>query len=260
MSRRISLLWLGLWFGFAILVGWNIQSHELTRAFRAPDLAHPLGFDAFGRDLLFTLARASITSALFALIAVAATCVTGVFLGSLISLLTPAAKYWSLRALETFLAFPFLILALSFAALWGPGWDTLLLSLVIGMAPSYTRLIYARCQELLREPYIEAARSVGASRFGIMRLHFMPALLSITSVKFPNMFAEALLAEATLSFLGVGAPLGRDTWGSLLAQGRDYLIESPHIAGATGLPLVLTVLSLQIVSETLAENPRSGSL
>jgi peptide/nickel transport system permease protein len=117
------------------------------------------------------------------------------------------------------------------------------------------RLIYARAQEVLVQDYIEASIGLGGSKAWILTRHVVPELLSLSLLKAPNLFAQALMAEATLSFLGLGAPIGRDTWGSLLAQGKDYLIEAPHLAIGVGIPLVFTVLSLQKISESL-ESPR----
>jgi peptide/nickel transport system permease protein len=75
--------------------------------------------------------------------------------------------------------------------------------------------------------------------------HLAPALLSLCAVKAPSLFAHALIAEASLSFIGIGAPTGQTTWGTLLAQGKDYLLEAPHITLAAGIPLILTTVSLQ---------------
>jgi peptide/nickel transport system permease protein len=251
--RRAPVAWLALWFGAAALAlawaGPGGGAHRLPLALSPPELLHPFGFDAFGRDLLAATLRASLLSALFAAAATALCCAAGLALGPAIALAPERARFAALRGLETFLAFPSLLLALGWAALRGPGWDTLLFSLVIGTVPSFSRLMVARTRELEAEAYVLAARALGGGRLRVFRSHLLPALLSLCGVKAPGIFAHALLAEATLSFLGVGAPIGRDTWGSLLAQGRDYLIETPHLAFSTGLPLFLTVLSLQLLAE-----------
>ena len=159
-----------------------------------------------------------------------------------------SARFASVRALETLLAFPALLFALAWAAVRGPGWDTLTISLLLGTVPPLTRLIYARTREILVEDYVTAAHSLGASPWRIAYRHLLPGVRSLCRVKAPGLFAYALMAEATLSFLGIGAPIGRDSWGTLLSQGKDYLIEAPHLAIGSGLPLVLTILSLQLLS------------
>lgn len=175
------------------------------------------------------------------------------------SVAPPTLRYTLERALETLLAFPTLLFALSWAALRGPGWDTLAFALIVGTLPGFTRLVYARTRELLVEEYVLAARGLGASPWQLLKNHLAPPLASLCKVKVPNLFAHALLAEATLSFLGIGAPIGRDTWGALLLQGKDYLFEKPHIALGAGLPLALTVLSLQIMTESRYHQPHVAS-
>jgi peptide/nickel transport system permease protein len=238
-------LWPALWFGAAALAWRADLSHRLDHAL-AP------GFDAFGRALLPLTLKASLVSAAFAGAAVAASVLFAALAGCALALSRGAPRFYGLRALDLTLAFPSLLFALAWAAVSGPGWDTLLASLALGTVPGLTRLVFARARELLREEYVLAARSLGARPARVILRHLLPGVWSLCRVKVPNLFAGALLAEATLSFLGVGAPIGRDTWGSLLAQGRDYLIEAPHIALFAGIPLVMTVLSLQLLSERLA--------
>jgi peptide/nickel transport system permease protein len=253
LARHWPKLWLLFWGALALFAWKSSAAHHLARTLQGPELAHPLGFDAFGRDLLGIVLRGSLSSAAFGLLAVLASCVLGVALGASIAVAGARTQFVALRVLDLLLAFPTLLIALGWAAVWGPGWDTLLLALAIGILPSFTRLIYVRSRELLTTEYLLASRALGASSLELVIRHLLPALLSLCSIKLPALFAHALLAEATLSFLGVGAPIGHDTWGSLLAQSRDYLLEAPHLAIGTGIPLVLTVLALQLISEQVTE-------
>lgn len=230
-----------MWLGFAP----DLAHHHLVRALQGAEFSHPLGFDAFGRDLLLTTLRASISSSFFAAFALVFSVGAGSLVGTAMAVAPPFVRFACLRALETLLAFPALLFALAWAAIRGPGWDTLAVSLALATLPSLTRLIYVRTRELMSEDYVLAARSLGAGPWRIMRYHLLPGVLGLSRVKAPNLFAAALMAEATLSFLGIGAPIGHDSWGSLLAQSKDYLIEAPHLAFGAGLPLVLTLLSLQ---------------
>ncbi len=241
--------WLILWFGAAVLsIFISDGTHDLARSLAAPSLPHFGGFDSFGRDLMLLTLRASLLSAWIALAATAASCALGVLIGGGMALAPRGIRRAFVAALEFTLAFPSLLVALAWAAVRGPGWDTLALALALGIIPSFIRLAHARTRELLHEEYVLAARSLGSSPLRLLRTHITPELLQLCRVKFPQLFAHALLAEASLSFLGIGAPIGRDTWGGLLAQGKDYLFEAPHIAITTGLPLALTVLALQWLS------------
>jgi peptide/nickel transport system permease protein len=256
--RAFSRAWLALWFvpatAIAAAAAWglapDLAHHRLERTLLGASWMHPLGFDAFGRDLLLTTLRASAASSLFAAGAVVASIALSSVAGTLMAVAPQGLRLASVRALETLLAFPALLFALAWAAVRGPGWDTLAVSILLATVPPLVRLVYARTRELLGEDYILAARGLGAGPGRIAFRHLMPGVLGMCRVKSSNLFASALMAEATLSFLGIGAPIGRDSWGSLLAQGKDYLIEAPHLAIGSGLPLVLTVLSLQLLAST----------
>lgn len=248
-GRRLAILWLGIWIIAAMALStWDL-SHELSRTLQGPSLTHPLGFDAFGRDLLLLTLKSSAVSLVFSLMVVFLSSWIAVVLGSLLAIGPEKIRFFGARFLEGLLAFPSLLFALGWAAIRGPGWLTLSGSLALGILPSFTRLIYTRARELVAEDFILAAQSLGSSTPQILFRHFFPHLLSTVRVKAPNLFSHALLAEATLSFLGVGVPIGQDSWGSLLAQGKDYLLEAPHIALGTGIPLILTVLALQLTAE-----------
>ncbi len=254
-AKALAIFWLVMWFGAALLAKIPFSGNEadlefnLSQALASPALTHPLGFDAFGRDLFQLSLHASATSALFALVATLIALTGGVLFGASGSLLPHALKQLARKSLDFLLGFPSLLFALGWAAIRGPGWSTLIFALLLGALPPVSRLLLLRCEELLQEEFVSAAQSVGASRFRILHTHLLPFLLSLCRLKAPNLFAHALIAEATLSFLGIGAPIGKDTWGSLLIQGKDYLLEAPHLVIGAGLPLLLTVLSLLIISE-----------
>ncbi len=253
-TQRLAWGWLATWSAASLVaLAWTSDAPDLPRVLGLPDLLHPLGFDAFGRDLLETSLRATASSAAFSLLAVVASLLLGLAAGLTLAVAGPRATAAGTSILEGLLAFPSLLLALAWAAMRGPGWGTLLGSLAIGTLPGFSRLILVRARELRLEEYVSAARALGASSFRIAIRHLLPSLGSLCALKAPNLFAQALLAEATLSFLGVGAPIGAETWGGLLAQGQNYLIEAPHLALGVGIPLILTILSLQLVSQGLGE-------
>jgi peptide/nickel transport system permease protein len=233
-------------------------SHRLEFTLRGPSV-EPLswlGHDAFGRPLTILLLTATGKSLLLALVVVALTSTIALPLGALLAIAPPGFRRSGSAVLEFLLAFPSLIVALTVAAIRGPGWDTLLISLLLGLAPGFVRLIQTRARELIVQPYVDAARSLGAGTIDITFRHLLRGLLPILAVKIPGLTIGVLLSEAALTFLGAGAPIGSDTWGSLLAQGKDYLLEAPHIAVAAGIPLGVTVLLLQQLAERLERPER----
>jgi peptide/nickel transport system permease protein len=266
-ARRLAGTWLLAWYVPAIALGLafalglgptqGLARHHLERSLQGIRFAHPFGFDAFGRDLLLCTLQASALSSAFAAGALAVTLLASASLGTLLAVAPRRARSAGLRLLEGLLAFPSLLFALAWAAVRGPGWGTLAASLMLATLPPVTRLVYARARELMAEEYVLAARGLGASLPRIAFRHLLPGVSSLLRVKAPGIFASALMAEATLSFLGIGAPIGRDSWGTLLFQGKDYLIEAPHLAIGAGLPLFVTVLALQVL--TLKPKPRPKS-
>lgn len=255
-ARRLGLIWLALWFGAAAVAALRGEAgYALARGLAPPEPSHPLGFDAYGRDALATLLHASLRSGALALAATVLTFGMGMIAGIALTMAPALARAAGRRALELLLAFPTLLLALAWAAVRGPGWETLIVALCLGTVPSLTRLVQARGRELLAAEHVLAALALGADATGIARRHLLGPLLALAAVKLPGLFAHCLMAEATLTYLGLGAPLGHETWGSLLAQAKEYLLEAPHLALATGVPLVLTVLSLQLVAERATESP-----
>jgi peptide/nickel transport system permease protein len=249
--KTFSQVWLTGWFGAALIYFCfhHSDSIDLSHTLEPASLLHPFGFDAFGKDLLASLLRASLLSAGVALVTVLFSCLTALILGSALAFAPGTARFAFLRFLETLLAFPSLLLALAWAAIRGPSWNTLVVSLMLGILPSFTRFVYVRVRELRDEEFILASKSLGADTPGIIWRHIFPWILSLCKIQAPFLFAHALLGEATLSFIGTGAPIGRETWGALLAEGKDYLLEAPHIAIASGIPLVLTVLAFQWIAD-----------
>jgi peptide/nickel transport system permease protein len=253
ISNKIAKFWICFWLiisPLSALLFRDSTSYHLTRCLVGPSSSHFFGFDAFGRDLFQVTARAGLNSLSFAAMVAAVSIVISVLFSGFIASAPETLKYFSLRVLDFSLAFPSILIAMGWAAIRGPGWTTLWFSLLLGSLPMLTRLLYARTQELLVQDFIEASYSMGAGKFWILSRHVLPSVFSTALIKAPMLFANILVAEATLSFLGLGAPIGKDTWGSLLAQAKDYLIEAPHLAIGIGLPLVFTILSLQRISDS----------
>ena len=252
-SAKLAKIWIAFWLTISplsALLFRDATSYRLSRCLVGPSFPHFFGFDAFGRDLFQVTARAGLNSLVFAALVVAVSVMISVFFSGLIASAPETPKYILLRILDFSLAFPSLLIAMGWAAIRGPGWTTLWFSLLLGSLPMLTRLLYARTQELLVQDFIEASFSMGSGKLRILSRHVLPSVFSTALIKAPMLFANVLVAEATLSFLGLGAPIGKDTWGSLLAQAKDYLIEAPHLAFGIGLPLVFTILSLQRISDS----------
>jgi peptide/nickel transport system permease protein len=249
--RQWAWAWLILWFGgslASILFGHEVP-FQLERALAPPSAELLLGADTYGRSLLSLLSGASLLSFGFS-----AACVAGsIGIALAFAGIAPNVPRRAERILESILqfllAFPSLLFAFMVAGLLGPGRATIAAALVLGSAPGLSRTLWARSREISKQEFIWAARSLGAGPLRLAFRHYLPHLASVARVKIPSMLAHALVAEASLSFLGLGFPVGEESWGSLLAQAKDYLIEAPHISLGVGLPLVLSLLALDAVSK-----------
>lgn len=244
--RRVASAWLIAWYGTAMLLALRSSPmpFELSYALQP-------GRDTFGRPILPLVLDASLRSTAFALAAVA--------LSSAIALLAAAGLSIAPRRLaaipesllDFLVAFPSVLFALSMAAWVGPGTSTVMGALILGIAPSLSRNLLARARELQSLEFMQASRALGAGTVRLVIRHLVPHLIPIVSVKFPALLMGALLTEASLSFLGLGFSAGTESWGTLLAQARDYLIEAPGISLYVGIPLLFSIWSFDVISKRL---------
>jgi peptide/nickel transport system permease protein len=220
---------------------WTFSSDLLFRLDRS--LVFPN--DVFGRNMFQLVLQSAAPSLLLALITTALAVFIGSMLGWISAVGPRPARLLILGATDLLLAFPSLLFSIAWTALRGPSWTTLATALVMGLLPAVVRASYGIIQETDRMDFVWAARGLGATSTQILMRHYLPEVWRIVRLKFPMWVSGALLAEATLGFLGVGAPRTSETWGSLLSLGRDHLFEAPHIALLSGVPLVMTLWSLQ---------------
>lgn len=211
--------------------------------------------DAFGRNLFSLTLQAGARSGAVSLMVSVITLMIGSALGMLLAL-SPLAKNIGNRILDFWLCFPSILIALCLSvwikALGINPWISLWISLILGALPTVIRMVSLKSEQILTQEYILASKSLGATRFKIAHTHLLPATLEMLAIKAPSLFAGTLLAETSLSFLGLGAPLGEVTLGYLLLQGKEYLIEAPHIALLPGALLFLYSISLLSLSEDLS--------
>ena len=164
-----------------------------------------------------------------------------------------------MRVMDVFLAFPYLLLAITIVAALGPGVGNTIIAIAVWLTPTYARLSRAVVLSVRRNAYVEAARAIGAGHAGIMVRHVLPNILTPVLVQTTLDFARAIMMEAGLSFLGYGVQPPTPSWGSMIAEGRNELLLAPHIAMAPGLAIVVTVLCLNIAGDAMREalDPRA---
>jgi peptide/nickel transport system permease protein len=237
-------------------------AQNLPARLQAPSRAHWMGTDELGRDILSrTMYGARIS--LFVGICVVLGC------GSIGLLIGMVAGYRggfldgvvNLLLINAFLSFPGVLLAIAFAAFFGPGIGKVILALVITGWAGYARLARAQVLKVKELEYVLAARSMGASHFRILRRHVLPNILQPILIQATVGMAGAILAEATLSFLGLGVLAPLPSWGAMLNDARNHLFDAPHMVIFPALGVVLAVLAFNLLGDAWRDwlDPRTRS-
>ena len=225
---------------------------DLDGALRGPSAGHPFGQDRLGRDVFAAVAHGARASTLIALAVVSLTVLVGVAAGAAAGYLGGPVDLLIMRVVDILLAFPGILLAIALAAVLGPNLINLVVALSAMGWVSYARLVRAQVLTLREREYVAAARAVGAGPWRVIARHILPNALSPVIVQATFSAAGVIIAESSLSFLGLG-PQDVPTWGGLLSQGAAYLLYAPHIAFFPGLFIMLTVLSLNLVGDALRD-------
>ncbi len=227
-----------------------------------PTRAHWFGTDELGRDILSRVlfgARISLevsTSVvgLSLALGLVAGCAAG-FYGGMADLVLNV--YFT----NAFLALPGILLAIAFVAFMGPGLGNVIVALAISGWVPYARLVRAQLMAVKQREFVEAARALGASDMRVMAIHILPNILQPLIVQAAVGMAGAVLAEATLSFLGLGVPAPAASWGAMLNDARSHLFESPHLVFFPALAVMLLVLAFNFIGDALRDqlDPRARS-
>lgn len=210
------------------------------------------GTDEFGRDIFSRTIYAGQLSLLVGAAATVLAAVLGITLGLVAGFFRKLDSVIA-RIIDAMMAFPDILLAISLVAALGPSLATVIVALGIVYAPRLARIVRASTLIIRELPYVEAARALGVPTWRIMTRHVLRNLVSPILVQATFIFAYAMLAEASLSFLGVGVSPEIPTWGTMIAGGRQYIGQADWMMLFPGAAIVLTVLSLQLVGDGLRD-------
>jgi peptide/nickel transport system permease protein len=218
-----------------------------------PSSAHWLGTDSLGRDTLSRILFGSRTSLEIGLIVVFFACIIGITLGTIAGFYGGWVYIIIMRFIDALMAFPMILLALVIATLLGGGMKNVIISLSIALMPGYARLMCGQVLSVKQNDYMIAARSMGASNLRMMLRHVVPNCISPIIVQITMMLGATILAEAGLSFLGIGITPPTPAWGSMVSEARDYLSTLPILSFAPGLALMLVVFAFNMVGDGLRD-------
>lgn len=224
-----------------------------------PHGAHLLGTDTFGRDLLARVAAGAKSS----LIVGGAVAILSGLLGTAIGILASSFRVLDqilMRICDGLMAIPALLLAVALAAALGPSVPNLIAALTVVATPSVARLVRSRALAVMSETFVEASRAQGAGSWHVIVRHVLPNVLSVLAVQVTFIFADAIITEAALSFLGAGVPTPQPSWGNILYDGKGVILQAPMMTAAASAALVVTVLALNLLGDGLRDvvDPRAS--
>ena len=238
---------------------------SLLRRFTPPlwqaggNATYPLGTDQVGRDVLSRIIHGARISLLVGVAAVLVSLVVGVSAGLASGFLGGKVDTVIGTIVDVWLSFPQLLLALAFVAALGPSLVTIIVVLGFTGWERYARVVRAEVLALREKEFVEAARAIGVGRLRVIVRHVLPNTVSSIVVMSTLQVAQAILAEAALSFLGVGSGSSHPTWGQMIALGRDFVTVAWWLATLPGLAILLTVLAINLVGDRLRDalDPRT---
>jgi peptide/nickel transport system permease protein len=245
-----------------VIAPYEPNDPDLTVTLQNPDASHWLGTDALGRDTLSRIIFGTRTALIIGLVVVSVASVMGIILGTLAGYYGGWIHSVIMRFIDALMSFPMIVLALVISALLGSGMKNVIIALSIAMMPGYARLMCGQVLSVKENDYIRASRSIGATNFRIMLRHVIPNCLSPIMVLMTMMLGAVVLAEAALSFLGIGIAPPTPSWGSMINDAKQYLLTLPILSVAPGVVLMLLVFAFNMVGDGLRDalDPRLRGL
>jgi peptide/nickel transport system permease protein len=233
---------------------------DLPNRLQAPSAQHWAGTDELGRDILSRLIWGARISLFVGSCVVTGSLLLGLIIGSLAGYHGGGIdRFVNVVLMNAFLSFPGILIAIAFVAFRGPGIFNLILALSIGGWVGYARLVRAQVLAVREREFVEAARALGARDLHIITRHILPNIIQPVIVQAAIGMAGAVLAEATMSFLGLGVPPPTASWGSMLNDARSHLFDAPHLVLFPALTVMLAVLAFNFIGDGLRDllDPRS---
>ena len=261
MSRRLySYGWpagvIALWGFFAIAGNWlglNPNDIELPKILLAPGSDAWLGYDDLGRPMWDRLVAGAQTSFLVAVLVVLISAIVGTAIGSISAYLGGWWDHVIVRIIEIFMAFPGILLAIALAGLLGPGINNIIIALGVVGWVGFARVARAQVLSLKHREHVQAAQALGTRPVVIIWRHIIPLMMAPLIVESTFAVAGVVIAEAGLSFLGLGVQPPESSWGSMIRDGARYMLVAPHMVLVPGAALMLVVLAVNLLGDRLRD-------
>jgi len=236
-----------------LLAPYDPVAQGVGPALERPSLDHWAGTDSFGRDLLSRIIYGARIALVVGVVSVVLAMVIGVSLGL-------AAGYYGgwldivvMRVMDGLFAFPIIILAIAMMAIMGFGVLNVIIAVAVGFIAPFARVTRADVLAVKEEPYVEAARLAGVSSRAVIIRHVLPNVMAPIIVQAALRVSGAIITESGLSFLGLGPPPPNPVWGSMIAEGRNFIVMAPHVSTFPGIALMLTIVGLNLLGDGLRD-------
>jgi peptide/nickel transport system permease protein len=245
-----------------LLAPYDPYEQDLAQSLVKPSSTHWLGTDSLGRDTLSRLIFGSRNSLMVGIVALGIAAIIGISMGLFAGFLGGWIYTIIMRFIDALMCFPMILLALVIAALLGGGMKNVMIALGVAMLPGYARLMCGQVLSVKENDYVLAATTEGASKLRIMLSHVLPNCFPPLIVLMTMQIGSAILAEAGLSFLGIGIEPPASAWGLMVSDGRIYLLSNPVLSFAPGIAIMLVVFAFNMVGDGLRDalDPRLRGL
>lgn len=256
MRQKLAIFILVAWL-LAVIVGRLLQlspnNIDLDAILSTPDMHYWLGADDLGRSIGARLLRGVEVSAVVAMIVTCITMSVGILIGLLAGFYAGKIDAVLMQVTDIFLAFPGILLAIAFVAVLGPGLGNLIIALCLTGWVSYARLARGQTLSLRNRQHVVAAESLGAKVPRLIFKHILPLLVSLLLVEATYSIASVMIAEASLSFLGLGIQSPNASWGAMLRDAVRYMLVAPHYVLIVGFSLMSLILAINLGGDYLRD-------
>lgn len=236
-----------------VLAPYDPLAQGVGPANQGPTWAYWAGTDSFGRDMLSRIIYGARIALAVGIVSVVIALVIGVALGLAAGYYGGWADVVIMRVMDGLFAFPIIILAIAMMAVMGFGVKNVIIAVAVGFIAPFARVTRADVLAVKEEPYIEAARLGGVSSLAIIARHVLPNVTAPIIVQAALRVSGAIITEAGLSFLGLGPPPPTPVWGSMIAEGRNFIVMAPHISTIPGIALMVTIVGLNLLGDGLRD-------
>jgi peptide/nickel transport system permease protein len=236
-----------------LLAPYDPYEQVLSESLVKPSAHHLLGTDSLGRDTLSRLIYGSRNSLMVGIVALGIAAIVGITMGLLAGYLGGWVYTVIMRFVDSLMCFPMILLAMLIAALLGGGIKNVMVALGVAMLPGYARLMCGQVLSVKENDYVLAAHSEGAGNLRIMLSHVLPNCFPPLIVLMTMQIGAAILAEAGLSFLGIGIAPPAAAWGLMVSEGRYYLLSNPLLSFAPGMAIMLVVFAFNMIGDGLRD-------